>query len=294
MTLSDLAAGLPGDTALLAPNRQALTYGGLAAQVERTGRLLKQLGFGPHHCIAVLLPNGPELASAFLSISSGAAFAPLNPAYSVTEFKFYLEDLQAAALATIPGYCPAAEEAAKSLGIGLLRLTPDTAQPAGTFDLSGEGIGKSLAARESERRFALLLHSSGTTARPKLVGLTHENLAASAQAIAKTLRLGPGDIGLNVMPLFHIHGLAGSLLSSLLAGSSVYCPPAFNALSFAGWMAESRATWYTAVPSMHQVLLSRPDAVANLRGHVRFVRSSSAHLHTRVWQEMEARYECPV
>jgi Acyl-CoA synthetases (AMP-forming)/AMP-acid ligases II len=270
MVIADLAAGLPGDIALLAPDRAPLSYAGLALQVDRTRATLRRLGLAPHHCVAVVLPNGPELATSFLSISSAAGFAPLNPSYSVTEFRFYLEDLGAAALLTIPGFCPAVEEAALSLKIPLLSLTPDTAAPAGTFDIEGERL-KSSEMPESGREFALMLHSSGTTARPKLVGLTHQNLRASAQAIARTLRLAPSDRGLNIMPLFHIHGLVGSLLSSLSAGASVYCSPGFNALSFAGWMRDCDPTWYTAVPSMHQALLSRTSKPSR---PLRFIRSS--------------------
>lgn len=282
--------------ALLAPGRKPLTYGDLEDQREKTQRSLKELGAAASHRLAVVLPNGPELATAFLSISNVAGFAPLNPAYSLPEYQFYLEDLQASALITIPGFCPNVETAAQSLGIPLVALTFDSSDRAGVFRLDGTKFLRTEPEAQGKGAFALLLHSSGTTARPKLVGLTHANLGASARSIAETLRLSPEDRGLNIMPLFHIHGLIGSLLSSLSAGSSVYCSPGFDALRFSKWMVESEATWYTAVPSMHQALLGRSeDIVPKVRGGaLRFIRSSSAHLHTRIWQDMESRFSCPV
>ncbi|MBC8164451.1 MAG: AMP-binding protein [Bryobacteraceae bacterium] len=294
--IAELGTGFGSNTALAAPGRIALSYNDLAIQVERTARDLKKLAYKKSDVIGVVLPNGPELASAFLSISAGAVFAPLNPAYSLVEFRFFLEDLHASALLAIPGFCPAAEEAARSLSIPLLELKAQVDRAAGTFTLDGE-LRRPRPVTEAgvDDDNALMLHSSGTTARPKLVGLTHRNLCASARSIASTLKLSPLDRGLNVMPLFHVHGLAGSLLSSISAGASVYCAPGFDSLRLARWLEDSEATWYSAVPTMHQALLSRAKERTGVESRtLRFVRSSSAHLHTTVWQEMEARMKCPV
>lgn len=278
--------------ALRAEGRIPLSYCALAAHIERIGETLRHMEFGRHHRIALVLPNGPELATAFLSISESTACAPLNPAYTTAEFLFYLADLGAGAVATIPGFCPAAEEAARSLSIPLIEVRPNTAKPAGTFELAGT---QTAPRTEHTGAYALLLHSSGTTARPKLVGLTHDNLRVSMRQIADTLRLTPEDTTLSIMPLFHIHGLAGALLSSLSAGASVYCSPGFDALRFGRWLEDSGATWYTGVPSMHQALLRRGTAIApESRARLRFVRSSSAHLHTPVWRRMEEWFGCPV
>ena len=104
---------------------------------------------------------------------------------------------------------------------------------------------------------ALVLHTSGTTSRPKIVPLSHANVCASARNVSRTLDLGPDDRGLVIMPLFHIHGLIAGVLAPLLAGGSIFCPPSFNALRFFAWMAEARPTWHTAVPTMHQAILAR-------------------------------------
>jgi acyl-CoA synthetase (AMP-forming)/AMP-acid ligase II len=143
---------------------------------------------------------------------------------------------------------------------------------------------------------ALVLHTSGTTSRPKIVPLTHDNLTASARNIGRTLALRSTDRCLVIMPLFHIHGLIGALLSSMAAGASVYCPPGFNALKFFGWLDDSAATWYTAVPTMHQTILARAERNRDVieRRRLRFIRSSSASLPPQVMQALEMAFGCPV
>src|SRR5215468_12132804 len=125
---------------------------------------------------------------------------------------------------------------------------------------------------------ALLLHTSGTTSRPKLVPLAQRNIMASARHIGATLALTASNRCLNIMPLFHIHGLIGAVLSSLAAGGSVFCTPGFNALRFFAWMDEAAPTWYTAVPTMHQAILTRANGNKEIiaRHRLRFVRSSSS------------------
>ncbi|HMN84581.1 MAG TPA: AMP-binding protein, partial [Bauldia sp.] len=183
------------------------------------------------------------------------------------------------------------------LGIPVLRLAFDTASPAGTFSIDGAPSGASPdTTPPGDDDIALLLHTSGTTSRPKLVPLSHGNLAASARHIGATLRLTPDDHCLNIMPLFHIHGLIAAVLSSLAAGGSVTCTPGFNALAFFRWLEDAKPTWYTAVPTMHQAILGRAprnaEAVAGAR--LRFIRSSSSSLPPQVMAELEATFRCPV
>jgi acyl-CoA synthetase (AMP-forming)/AMP-acid ligase II len=143
---------------------------------------------------------------------------------------------------------------------------------------------------------ALVLHTSGTTSRPKIVPLSQRNLTTSAANIARGLALTPDDRCLVVMPLFHIHGLIGALLASLSAGASVYCPPGFNALRFFAWLDDSEATWYTAVPTMHQAALGRAERNRDIlqRRRLRFIRSSSAPLPPPVMRALEETFGCPV
>ncbi len=259
-----------------------IRYGELAGRLQSTRDVLRSRGIGPGDPVAIVLPNGPALAVTFLSVCAVAAAAPLNPAYSHAEFDFLLRDLQPAAIVTSPGFCPAVEQAAAALEIPV-------------FSATAEGLTAPFHAGGRRARVApdvaLLLHTSGTTSRPKLVPLTRRNLCASACNIATTLALGEGDCCLNVMPLFHIHGLVGCLLASLRAGAGIYCTPGFDALRFGRYLEDSHATWYSAVPTMHQAIVARTRSTQGRR--LRFVRSSSSPLYSRLWHELETVFECP-
>ena len=225
-----LARGGRDDIAVAAPEREPLTYGGLRDQVGRTGDALGRAGIGPGDGVAIVLPNGPEMAAAFLGTAAYATAAPLNPAYRVDEFAFYLEDLRAKALILEAGTESPAIEAAQRVGVPIIGLTPEPSAGAGCFSLDiPAGAGDARANGEADDA-ALVLHTSGTTSRPKIVPLTGANLCASARNIADWISLEPGERCLNIMPLFHIHGLMAGVMASLHAGSTVICTPGFNAL----------------------------------------------------------------
>jgi acyl-CoA synthetase (AMP-forming)/AMP-acid ligase II len=292
-----IAAGADEAPAIAAPDRPSLSHGALRGLMGRTRERLNALGLGRGSRIAITLPNGPEMAAAFVAVAAAATTAPLNPAYKEDELDFYLSDIGADAVLVGAAEDGPTVAAAKRLGIGLLRLISAPQGPAGEFAIDGSPLGPPVATGPAETGdAALLLHTSGTTSRPKLVPLTHANLAASAAHIAATLALSPDDRCLNIMPLFHIHGLIAAVLSSLSAGGSVFCTPGFNALRFFAWLSQANATWYTAVPTMHQAILARanrnPEAIAAAR--LRFIRSSSASLPPQVMAELEATFGCPV
>jgi len=247
--------------ALLAPDRPPLTYAGLRDQVEQTITAINLHGIGRNHRVAIVLPNGPELASAFIGIAAGASAAPLNPAYREDDFRFYLSDLGVKALVVKHDSDSPAIAVAHGLHIPVLRLEWGEKDPAGTFSIVGEHVGGAKSdGFGGVDDIGLVLHTSGTTSRPKMVPLSQGNLTASARHIVETLRLSPEDRCLNIMPLFHIHGLVAGVLSSLAAGASVFCAPGFNVLQFFRWMAEAKPTWYTAVPTMKPPPTAPPGA----------------------------------
>jgi acyl-CoA synthetase (AMP-forming)/AMP-acid ligase II len=143
---------------------------------------------------------------------------------------------------------------------------------------------------------ALILHTSGTTSRPKIVPLSHRNVAVSAGNIAETLAFTAKDRGLNIMPLFHIHGLIAGTLAPLSRGGYLCCSPGFNALRFFSWMEECKPNWYTAVPTMHQAILTRAaQNKATIEKYpLRFIRSSSSSLPTQVIREIEGVFKVPM
>jgi acyl-CoA synthetase (AMP-forming)/AMP-acid ligase II len=319
-TLRGLIAGGHDDAvAIAAHGAPPLTYAALHALIDRSVRSLNELGIGRGDRVGIVLANGPEMATAFLSVASAAASAPLNPAYKQDEFEFYLEDLKAKALIVEAGSETPARRAAEKLGVAIITLTSEPQAGAGAFRLSGGPVdavhspskdgrpsGRPLdrVSRAQRARLqpaepddvALILHTSGTTSRPKIVPLSHANIWTSARNIAASLELSANDRALNVMPLFHIHGLIAGLSAPLSRGGSVFCTPGFNTLKFFAEMEEAKPTWYTAVPTMHQTVLTRAgrhkDVIA--RHPLRFVRSSSASLPPTVIGELEAAFKCPV
>jgi len=299
LTLQEvLETGADRAPALLAPQRPALDFSGLRAQIGRTIDTLNRFGIGRGDRVAIVLPNGPEMAGSFAAIACGATTAPLNPAYRRSEFEFYLSDIDAKAVVVDQGSDTPARQAARELGIMVLELVHETEAPAGTFELYGPDAtaAASHPGPAACEDIALVLHTSGTTSRPKIVPLSHANLAASAHNIARSLALTELDRCLNVMPLFHIHGLVAAILASLSAGGSTYCAPGFNALKFFTWMREAEPTWYTAVPTMHQAVLQRAGRSRQIiEAHpFRFIRSCSAALPVPVLRELEETFSAPV
>jgi acyl-CoA synthetase (AMP-forming)/AMP-acid ligase II len=295
-TIRDLLASGDDDAvAIAAPSAGPLTYQGLREQVDETVSALNAVGVGRGDRVAIVLPNGPEMAVAFLGIAAGATSAPLNPQYRAEEFEFYLTDLAAKALVVEAGAPSAATDVAARLGIPVIVLEPTPEKGAGRFRLGAGAAPRRAPAASGPAApsdVALVLHTSGTTSRPKIVPLTHANVCASARNVSHTLALTSADRGLVIMPLFHIHGLVAGVLAPLLAGGSVFCAPGFNTLRFFGWVGEARPTWYTAVPTMHQAILARAghnrEVIA--ANPLRFVRSSSSSLPPQVLAELEATF----
>jgi acyl-CoA synthetase (AMP-forming)/AMP-acid ligase II len=290
-----LAAGPADRPAIRAQERPSLSFAGLRALAERTVAALNGIGIGRGDRVAIVLPNGPEMAASFVAIACGATTAPLNPAYKDDEFEFYLNDLKARALVVQQGVETPARAVAQRLGIAVLELIPGEA--AGSFTLAGGTPGAAARPGMAEAgEVALVLHTSGTTARPKIVPLTHTNVTASAHNIATALRLSEEDACLNVMPLFHIHGLIAATLASLAGGGAVICTGGFNALRFFGLLDAERPSWYTAVPTMHQTILARAERNKEIIGRapLRFIRSSSASLPAQAMKDLAEVFDAPV
>ena len=295
--IREQALRTPEGVAIEAPGRLPLTYRDLWIQVEKQAGALREYGLTGTDRVAMVLPNGPEAAVAFLAAASCAACAPLNPDYRAPELEFFLTDLAAKALILPAGLESAAREVARSLRIPTIELLLTETAGAGTFTMRGEPEqAEAGAILAGPGDVALILHTSGTTSRPKMVPLTHANLCASAENVRASLGLTQADRCLNVMPLFHIHGLVAAVLASLAAGASVGCAPGFYAPRFFEWLDESRATWYTAVPSMHQAILARAKENEGViaRHRLRLIRSSSSALPPQVMGRLEQAFGAPV
>ena len=302
-TLSEMIAVharlTPAAIALTAPAASPLGFGDFHELILRTVDTLNAMGIGRGDRVAIVLPNCPEMASAFVAVASACTAAPLNMAYRADEFEFYLSDLRAKALIVPAGSDTPARAVAARLGVAVLELTPSPHRGAANFELGCTGGMSAISGNGGMAQIddvALILHTSGTTSRPKIVPLSHRNVCASARNISTTLKLTASDRELHIMPLFHIHGLIAGVLAPLAVGSQVFCTPGFNALKFFAWMEECRPTWYTAVPTMHQTILSRAAGNRNViqANPLRFIRSSSASMPITVIAELEKVFAAPL
>ena len=278
-TLQDLIGAAPGDhTAIVLPEEHLrVTYDNLRQQVQEAAAALASLGIGRGDRVAMALPNGLPTIVGFLAASIAGTAAPLNPAYREEEFRFYLKDTGARVI-LLPR--EGADAARRAAGETVRVVSIDMAGGAVRID-SRPGAG---AARPSPEDVALVLHTSGSTGRPKRVPLTHANLCASARHISATYGLGPSDVTMCVMPLFHVHGLVASTLSTLATGGTVVVPSRFNPLSFWRVARDAGATLYSAVPTLHPLLPARAGHASG-RPHgterLRLIRSCRPALRRR-------------
>ena len=288
----------PGRAAILAPGHAPLSYAALRVRVALAVRELRILGIKHGDRVAVVLPNGPEAAVAIIAVASAAICVPLNPSFTDDEWHRYFAALRVTALVTRADMDQASRRVAHALGIPVIDLSPQSGEGAVAFHLVGSptrrGIDGELAAGGGN--VALILLTSGTTLQPKMVPLTHASICESAHNAGAALALGPRDCLLNVLPLFHAHGLISGLLAALAAGSTVVCTPGFDADRFFSWLTEFRPTWYTAVPTIHRALLSGADRYTEglRRYSLRVIRSASATLPRDVLGGLESLFGVPV
>jgi acyl-CoA synthetase (AMP-forming)/AMP-acid ligase II len=288
-TLLDVIEIAPGDsTALILPESGGrVSYDSLRRQVMEMAGTLAAAGIGPGDRVAMALPNSLATVVGFLAASIAGTAAPLNPGYRYEEFAFYLDDTNARVLLVPPEGAEEARRAAQDRGTPILVVETDA---TGYARVAGGAVGQ--ARRPDPDDIALVLHTSGSTGRPKRVPLRHRNLAVSVRNIARTYNLGPADVSLCVMPLFHVHGLMASTLSTFFTGGTVVVPAKFNALSFSRILREHGVTWYSAVPTIHQLVVSRGGA--ETFPNLRFIRSCSASLAPELMQKIETRFAVPV
>jgi amino acid adenylation domain-containing protein len=297
-TIASNAQYIPQANVIGFPERKFLTYSHLFDHINTNIRILRAIGLNRNDRVAIVLPNGSEMATVFLTIASFAIAAPLNPAYRESEFDFFLSNLDVTAIIVQADTDSMVKNVATKKGIPIIEISPTVNAEAGLFNINGEKINLISAPLGSAGPddIAVLLHTSGTTSRPKLVPLTNRNICSAAKNICQALKLSKSDQCLNVMPFFHIHGLVGALLSSLIAGGSVVCSPGFHATKFFDWLSEFKPTWFTAVPTMHKSILSRANNYSQIidESRLRFIRSCSSALPVQIMDELENIFNTPV
>ncbi len=286
----------PESNAIAAPGRTPLSYRCLLEIIEQTSLALNASGLGRNDPLAIVLPEGAEMVSTLLSVTCSAIAAPLNPAYQQQEFEYFFSDLQVKALITQRNFCEAAAQAAASQNIPILYVQFEQNDPAGLFSLSClENRPSITTGLSSPEDLALIAYTSGSTAKPKIVPLSHRNICVSAANIIKSLQLTPADRCLNVMPLFHIHGSIICTFSTITSGGCLIAAPGFIAPRFLDWMHEQQPTWYSSAPTIHQSILEqvekRPEAI---NAHpLRMIRSSAAAMPPQLLLKVEKVWGVP-
>src|SRR5208282_4151036 len=280
-------------TAVIVPEKGVrITYDALERQVRQVAAALAGAGIGRGDRVAIVLPNGLPALVSFLGASTVGTAAPLNPAYRHDEFRFFLEDTEARILICPPTGAEEARRAAAELSIPVLAAEMDSEGAVHLLDAPAKPLDHESVPQD----VALVLHTSGSTGKPKRVPLEHANLTISARNIVATYGLTPEDVSLCIMPLFHVHGLVASVLATFASGGAAVIPGRFDALGFWKIVGEYRVTWYSGVPTMHQLLLARaqsrgkPAAAESLR----FIRSCSTPLSVDVIHKMEALFGVPL
>ena len=301
--MTDGAAGTVGELLAESTRRHAersavvLTSGDVLCSYEQlldrttsVSRSLRKLGVSVGDVVLVTVPMAAEMLIATLGAMGASACAPMNPAYTAAELEELVDVLQPAAAIVLDGHGGPAELIAERRGIPLLRIGPGgviTSEQSAqdVDDLAAEG---SRSPRSHD--VALILHTAGTTARPKQVPLTHSNLVAAVSNVVESLHLVPDDRCLNVMPLFHSHGLLGAAISTVAAGASIVCADSIDPRRFLAWANQTGSTWYTAAATIHHLVLDAPGEWPGLR----FMRSASAPIAPQVAQALEDRFGAPM
>ena len=326
-TWTDLLPGTERPAIFGTDSRKPLTHAALKEFVKSPpdNASLNYLGINITDRVCAAMPNGPEAAVAFLSLAQQCVFAPISPSLTEKQVLFELEDLSAVALVLQRGEATSSSNAklkacAESLGVRVIELIPD-ASVCGVFALEEVSTNKEDQVRRTESEVrgenkptrdnvALVLHTSGTTRKPKTVPLTHGNLTSGALTISRTIALTPEDTCINIMPLFHIHGLSVNVLASLLAGASVLCTPGLYATEngvadFFRWLKPEtganrpNVTWYSAVPTMHQAILEYAEKAIAETGtapnhSLRLIRNCSAALLPAIAERMATAFKCEI
>jgi len=289
-TLLDVLHFADSHTAVIVPELGVrVTYDSLRQQVLAMADALASAGIRRGDRVAMALPNGLPAIVSFLAASIAGTAAPLNPAYPYEEFLFFLKDTSARLLLCPPAEAEYARSAAADLGITVF---PVEMSAQGEVHLKDAPRGVP-ATPPTADDIALILHTSGSTGRPKRVPLRHSNLAVSAANIANTYTLSEDDVSLCIMPLFHIHGIMASAMSTLLSGGTVVLPIKFNPLAFWRMVRDHGVTWYSGVPTMHKLVLARTREKPTDSRSLRFIRSCSAPFSAETIHKMEEIFGVP-
>lgn len=304
-TLIDLLPST-NDRAIISPDfaRPPLTHAMLRHFVETfslptTGR---SAPLKPNDRIMLALPTGPENALALLAVASYFNCAPVNASCTAEELRDDALRLDARAVVST-------REATERLGLDVLYyehgleiyfVEPRPSGPAGLFDIVTLGNeipgSRSSPGKPNEmHNQSLVLHTSGTSGKKKVVPYTLRHLVVGTACVIHSWQLDPGHVNMNMMPLFHVGGIVRNLWAPVLScGSAIMCG-GFDANTWWPLAIQHGASWYYAAPTMHHAILaSRPDDVDMSKIKIRMICNAAGGLLPSLANEMRAVFDCAV
>ena len=299
-TLGDLLAAsinaFARAPAILAPNRDPLTYMDLGRQLSAAARALAEAGYGGRSRIGVALPPGAECAVAVLAVCANAVCAPLNPELDEATLRRLLVAMRIDALIVPQGEDSPIVRAARRAGVALVGVRFDAKSLAGTLALIPEERRQPVALTAPRADdVALLTHTSGTTSTPKIVPLTHRVMAESALAHIEIRGLTPQDRGMVAAPLHSVAGIRRNLLPPLLLGGSVVCPAGLDPALLVASLQRDSPTHYWASAGTHMAILEELERHdPPIRHALRFVLSGASSLPSSAAERLERTLGVPV
>lgn len=280
--------------AISGPSGQTISYAELYTVIQNLVTALQARGIERQTRVAIVMPNGFNIALALLAVSTAAIAVPLNSVYQAAELEAYFLEARVSHVLVQSGGTPAVRAVADKLGLPVISLHTDgVTLEAGANCQASAGVAHQVPLPDDT---AMILLTSGSTGRPKKVPLTHRNLCAAAGNVSRSLGLNEHDTCLSMWEQHHIGGLVDLLLAPLISGGSVICAGSFDALRFYDGLATGQPTWFQGVPTTLRELLQ----MGRTRRHslekypLRFLRSVAAALPPSQMAELEDFFGIPV
>ena len=267
------------------------SYSELHDDAARFAAHLLDHGMNPGDRLGVMLPNRPEFAVVYYGVLyAGGVVVPMNPLQSAREVEFFLSNTGARTLFHAPQCASAATAGALAAD-----ASPVAVDAVGLASLISGVTGHPQPVPRGGHDTAVILHTSGTTGVPKGAELTHSNLVRNQAATARNLlNLGPDDVVMGCLPLFHAFGMTCGLVSAISTGATLALLPRFDPARTLGLIAAERVTVFEGVPTMYAAMLGAAERYDVDVSSLRTCISGGAAMPVDVLRRFEERFGCIV
>lgn len=282
--------------AIVCSGYRPLTYGELESLIGQVRADLRSAGFGPRARIAVAVPSGVHAALSLVAVMASAVAVPLNSNSTAHEVEVFADTLRPDAILLLVGSNIAARRVAEQKGICIIEAIPAKDRRLGLKILAPRADNEAPFENPQPEAPAFILHTSGSTADPKLIPFSHQNMLAAAERVSGWFDLTPQDRCLCVTPIYYSHGLKVTVLTPLLTGGSIAFPADPSAFDYAEWFGALEPTWYSAGPTLHTFIFDHAKSVidAEAKHSLRFILSGGAPLRPEIQKGLQRTLGVPV